>query len=142
MSHTGQSGQSGHTDRAPKTRADLRSFGLTVGTAFLVLAGILWWRQRATAAQVVGGIGAVLVVLGVVAPVALRSVERAWMGLALMLSKVTTPVFMSIVYFVVLAPTGLLRRTIGKHPLRHAEKDESFWSDREGKGRSDLERQF
>jgi hypothetical protein len=139
MSHTGHTGL---TDRAPKTSTELRSFGLTVGAAFLVLAGILWWRQRIVAAQVIGALGAVLVVLGVLAPVALRPVERAWMGLALMLSKVTTPVFMSIVYFVVLAPVGLLRRTIGKHPLRHAEKDASFWSDREGNGRSDLERQF
>ena len=39
------------------------------------------------------------------------------MGLALLISKVTTPLFMGIVYFIVLMPIGLVRRLSGKSPI-------------------------
>jgi hypothetical protein len=40
------------------TAAQGRRFGLTVGAAFLVIAAIVWWRERPTATMVLGGLGA------------------------------------------------------------------------------------
>jgi hypothetical protein len=125
-----------------KTRRELRKFGLTVGIAFGALSAIFLWRGHETPAAVLGSIGAILVLGGVIAPGALRPLERVWMGLAHILSKVTTPIFLGIVYFVVFTPVGLIRRTIGRHPLEHDAKDESFWHDRGDSPRGDLERQF
>ena len=125
-----------------KTRAELRKFGVTVGIAFGVIAAITIWRGHQTAFSVLASIAGVLVVGGLLAPAALRPVEKAWMGLALVLSKITTPIFLGIVYFVVLAPVGLLRRTIGRHPLRHEPREGSYWHDRRDAPASDLERQF
>ncbi len=125
-----------------KSRSELRSFGLTVGVAFGVLAGIAIWRDNSTAATVFGSIGGVLLVGGLVAPGLLGPVEKAWMGLAHVLSKVTTPIFLGIVYFVVLSPVGLVRRVVGRHPLRHEPKDGSYWRDRADAPPSDIERQF
>jgi len=51
-------------------------------------------------------------------------------------------VFLGIVYFLVLTPVGLVRRTLGRHPLRHDAVEDSFWHDRQGEAASDLERQF
>jgi hypothetical protein len=129
-------------DRGVKTRGELRTFGLTVGIAFGVLAGIALWRGNPTAATVLASIGGALLVGGLLAPGALGPVEKAWMGLAHVLSKVTTPIFLGIVYFVVLSPVGLVRRAIGKHPLRHQARDGSYWHDRADAPPSDLERQF
>ncbi len=129
-------------DNRPKTRSDLRKFGLQVGAAFAVLAGIVLWRERTTPATVLAIISGSLILGGAVVPQALRPVERAWMGLALLLSKVTTPIFMGIVYFVVLGPFGLIRRTIGRHPLRHEIDDDSYWVNRSEEPASDLRRQF
>lgn len=126
----------------PKTTAELRKFGITVGIAFAVLAGLFWWRGHLGPRNVLGAVSGVLVLGGLAAPAALRPVERAWMGLAHLLSKVTTPIFMSIVYFVVLTPTGLLRRGFGGNPLRHAPEPESYWHDRGEARASDLTRQF
>jgi hypothetical protein len=58
------------------------------------------------------------------------------------LSKVTTPIFLGIVYFVVLFPVGLVRRVVGRHPLRHQIENDSYWRDRSAAPPSDLERQF
>lgn len=131
-------------DSVRLTSREGRSFAFPVGVAFLVLAGVLyWWRDHVAAAAVSGGLGAGLLVAGLVMPARLGPLLRAWMALAHALSRVTTPVFMGLVYFGVLTPTGLVRRGIGRNPIRHPAKDDSFWVMRpEGQRRSDLRRQF
>lgn len=124
------------------TASEGRKFAFPVGTAFFVLAGILWWRQHTTPMWVMVGLGGSLYVTGAIIPAYLGPVYRGWMKMALMISKVTTPVFMSIVYFVVLTPTGLIMRLVGRKPMRHPLKDQSFWYSTEGRPVSDLRRQF
>jgi hypothetical protein len=126
------------------TPAEGRKFAFTVGAAFLVLAAILWWRGRETAMIVTGALGGVLALAGLVVPGQLGPVYRAWMRLALLISKVTTPIFMGLTYFLVLAPSGLLMRALGKNPIVHKEAGGSFWASRPAgpKRKSDLTRQF
>ena len=127
------------------TPAEGRKFGLTVGIAFSVLAAISWWRGHAIPPMVLGGLGAVLVFAGLVLPAHLGPVQKAWMALAHAISKVTTPIFMGIVYFGVMTPTGLVMRALGKNPLKRTEdSDGGFWISRpEGARRShSMERQF
>ena len=91
-----------------------RRFAFPVGIAFLLLAAIAWWRSHTLPSQVLGGLGGLLIVAGALVPSHLGPVYRAWMGLAHAISKVTTPIFMGIVYYLVVTPIGLLRRIIGK----------------------------
>jgi hypothetical protein len=97
--------------------AEGRKFGLQVGLAFLAIAVFAWWRGRSGAAPWLGGLGALLVIAGLAMPGRLGPLYRAWMGLALLLSKVTTPIFMAIIYFAVITPIGLLLRVFGRDPL-------------------------
>jgi hypothetical protein len=133
-------------DRVPArlTRREGRTFGVTVGVAFLVLAALSWWRGHVLPPAVLGGFGALLVLAGLALPAHLGPVEKAWMTMARAISKVTTPVFMGLVYFVVITPTGLAMRALGKNPLRRAEVDGGFWTTRApGARRSQsMERQF
>jgi len=64
------------------------------------------------------------------------------MGLADAINKVTSPLLMGIVFFVVITPIGLLMRLFGRRPLVHREREGSFWAARASGGRSDIERQF
>lgn len=77
-------------------------------------------------------------------PGKLGPVYRAWMGLAHLLSKVTTPIFMGIVYFLVLTPVGLALRLLGRRPLSRASGDHGYWIDRsqDTARRGSMERQF
>ena len=121
-----------------------RRFGLTVGAAFLVLCAVLWWRDHRAAMIAMAIIGAGLILGGVAIPGRLSPVYRAWMGLAHLLSKVTTPIFMGIVYFLVLTPIGLLLRVVGRRPLSRQHATDEYWVDR-SKGieqRGSMERQF
>lgn len=125
------------------TPAEGRKFGLTVGIAFLVLAGLLhFWRHKETAGAVTGGLGALLVLAGLAVPTLLGPLQRAWMGLAHLISKVTTPIFMGVVFFLVITPIGLLRRLFGKHSMVHGEQEGSYWKAPVSGGRSDMNRQF
>jgi hypothetical protein len=123
-----------------------RKFGLTVGIAFGILAGLSYWRGHGVVPLVAGAIALALVVAALAAPRALEPVERAWMKLAHVISRVTTPIFMGIVYFAVLTPIGIVRRTFGRNPLVHEPDGGSYWIartpvERERK-RIRMERQF
>ena len=113
--------------RARLTPREGRKFGLTVGAAFLVLAAISRWRGHATAPWIMGTLGALLLLAGTLLPGRLTPVYRAWMRLGLALSKLTTPIFMGLLYFVVLTPTGMVMRLAGRNPLKAREAEGGFW---------------
>jgi hypothetical protein len=124
------------------TPAEGRKFALTLAAAFGVLAGIAWWRGGARAPVVLGTLAALFLLGGVLAPTRLGPVQRAWMGMARAISKVTTPIFMGVVYFLVITPAGLIRRMFGGNALRMAQGKSSGWVDRRTSPRGDLTRQF
>jgi hypothetical protein len=125
------------------THREGRRFAFTVGVAFLVLGGIVLWRGGTSFAEAFFGVGGALILAGVVIPNRLGGVYRAWMGLAHIISRVTTPIFMGFVYYVGITPLGLVLRAIGRNPIRHDAEDGSLWQVRPpGSRRSDLTRQF
>jgi hypothetical protein len=121
--------------------AEGRKFAFTVGAAFVALAGITWWRDHPGISTVAGSLGAAFLVAGLVAPGHLGLIYRAWMGFGLALSKITTPIFMSVVYFVVITPIGILRRSFGRNALV-AQGTSTVWATRDLAASSDLNRQF
>jgi hypothetical protein len=123
------------------TAAEGRKFAFTVGAAFLVLAAIVLWRGHVTVATVFATLGTTLGLAGVIVPGKLGPVYRGWMKFGLALSKVTTPIFMGIVYFGVLGPTGLIRQAMGKNAVLRP-RGETYWVGRDLTRKSDLQRQF
>lgn len=119
-----------------------RRFAFTVGLAFLVFAGLSYWRGHNLPPKILGGIGVSLLALGVVIPGQLSPVFRAWMGLAHAISLVTTPIFLGLVYFVVITPIALVMRVFGHDPLRRKKRAGGYWVPMTSGGRSDLTRQF
>ncbi|HYE57215.1 MAG TPA: SxtJ family membrane protein [Rhodothermales bacterium] len=103
------------------SRAALRRFGRTVGLVFLALGAFVLWRRGWTLTPLPGtllSVGAVLVGLGLAAPTLLRPVYRVWMLLAFALGFVMTRVLLTVVFFGVVTPIGLLRRALGHDPMR------------------------
>ncbi|HMB93369.1 MAG TPA: SxtJ family membrane protein [Rhodothermales bacterium] len=110
----------------------LRSFGWLVGGMLLVIALVVWWRHDwtfTTAIYWLGGIGGALVVLGSMVPVLLRPLYRVWMALAIVLGFVMTRVLLTLVFFLLITPIGLVRRLFGKDPLRQKPDADatSYW---------------
>jgi len=137
-------GDNGLAARVPArlTREEGRSFGTVVGGAFIALAAILYWRDRQALSVTLAGLGSALVLAGLLVPTFLGPVRDAWMKLAHAISKVTTPIFMGVVFFVVITPAGLLARAFGHRSLVR-KAGTSAWVDRPPTDRrSNLERQF
>ena len=128
------------------TSAAGRKFAFTLAAAFAVLAFIAFLRHRQLSWNVLGGVAAVMTLLGIATPSRLEPLERGWMSLAHLLSKITTPIFMGIVYFVVLTPIAFIRRAAGGNPMTHKLDEDSYWVRREPvepeAGRQRMERQF
>jgi hypothetical protein len=130
-----------HGSSARLTPGEGRKFAVTLAVAFGALAGVAWWRQSPRATLVFGAVAAAFALGGLLVPGKLGPVYRAWMGFALALSKVTTPIFMGVVYFLVITPIAAMRRALGGNPLR-AHRGATGWVDRQQAPRGDLTRQF
>jgi hypothetical protein len=99
-------------------RKGLRSFGLTTGAIVAALFGVFfpwlldlpipWWPWI---------VGAVLVLWGLVAPSTLRMLYRTWMRFGLVMSRITTPIILGLMFFLVITPVGLARNMFGRSSM-------------------------
>lgn len=110
----------------------LRSFGITLGVAFLIVAGVLYWRDIPGVA-VVAGIGGLLFITGLIFPGLLRPLYKPWMALALVLGFIMTRVLLTAIFVFLFIPIGLLMQFFGKDPLRRKlDPDaETYWISKE-----------
>ena len=88
-----------------------------------------------------GVLGVGLIAAGAVIPARLGPVYRAWMGLAHAISRVTTPVFMGVIFFLILTPVGLVMRLFGRNPLKRQDVNQSYWAP-PNQSRGGLKNQF
>lgn len=99
-------------------RKGLREFGLMTGGIIAVLFGLgfpfLLDHPWPTWPWV---IFAVLAVWGLAAPLSMRPLYRAWMRFGLLLSRVTTPLVLGILFFVVFTPIALAMRIFGRDTM-------------------------
>ena len=124
----------------------LRKFGLVVGSVFLLLG--LWFllRHKPVWPYLLSP-GALLILLGLLAPRLLRQVYLAWMAMAFVLGLVVSTVLLTLFFFLVITPVSLVARLFGKDflSLRIDRTAASYWLPREhGAPRqpADYERQF
>ncbi len=97
--------------------SELRRFGLTVGGMFLLLGCLSWWRGHVRPPVVMWTIGVLLVVPGLVVPLALAPVRRAWMAFAMVLGEVNSRIILGVFFFLVIAPVGFVLRKLVRDPL-------------------------
>lgn len=122
---------------------ELRNFGLLVGGVFLALGFLL--RHKPWYPWLLAP-GAVLMLGGAVLPRALKPVYIVWMSLALVLGFVVSHVVLTLFFFLVITPVGLVARLAGKDFLRLKldPKASTYWIPRPPRtpGQKPYERQF
>jgi len=102
-------------------RKGLRDFGLVTGAIVAALFGVFfpWVFERAFPLWpwvILGLLGG----WALVAPNSLRPVYRGWMRIGLLLSKITTPIVMGLVFLVIFIPVGLVMRVMRRDLLRRS----------------------
>jgi hypothetical protein len=111
------------------SRKDLRKFGLTLGVFFALLAGYFRWRHGGAGTPALATVSGFFLFFGLLAPSALKPVQKAWMTMALAMGWVMTRVLLSLLYFVAVTPIGLIMRRTGHDLLGTKKKAESYWQD-------------
>ncbi|HEX6640826.1 MAG TPA: SxtJ family membrane protein [Thermoanaerobaculia bacterium] len=111
----------------------------------LIFIGALQWRRGASQNVwlTLFIIAALLLLCAAVAPSLLRPVYRAWMRLGEALAWINTRIILTLVFFLVVAPIGIVMRLFGKSPIATAKRD-SYWTDVEPHSYGDrhVEKQF
>lgn len=105
-----------------------RSFGVSVGSVLLLLAAILLWRHRMLRAEILGGLGAVLLVLGLVAPPLLKYPSKYWWMFSLAFGRVMARFWLSLLFLIVLTPVNLVWKLMGRDPLARKREGWRGWS--------------
>ena len=134
---------SGSSQKKPFIAAEGRHFGLAVGAVLVAVALISALRNRSFAfVALLGGFGALLLLAGLLMPGRLGPFYRGWMTIAAVLSRVTTPVILAVMYFLMITPMALLRRTFGGNPLVASDGANGFWVIRGSPRSRSMWRQF
>ena len=114
-----------------------RSFGLVMAACFGIVAllpllhapvsAIRWWALA---------IAAAFLALALLWTAPLRPLNRWWLKLGLLLSKVVSPIVLMLLFYATVTPIGLLMRATGKDPLRLRRDSaaRSYWIPREPPG--------
>ena len=105
-----------------------RQTALSVGVVFVAFGGISFWRHHLLRAEVLAGAGALLLLLGALAPRWARPFHAAWMRFAHALGYVNSRIILSIMFYGVMTPVGFFLRLAGRDPLRRRRAaSDSYW---------------
>jgi len=87
-------------------------------------------------------ISLVFLFLGLINSKILTPLKSVWIKLGYFLGNIISPVVMGIIYFLVLTPTGLIMRLLGKDILKlNKNKLNTYW-EKKSKNQSTMKNQF
>jgi hypothetical protein len=99
-------------------RKGLRDFGITTGALIAALFGLLFpWLLNLDFPIWPWILFGLLTALGLIIPQALRPVYEGWMRFGLLMSRITTPLVLGIVFFGIVLPMGLIMRLGRRDPM-------------------------
>ena len=116
------------TDPAQRSSSKLRKFGTTMAVPLALLSGLAWWRESPAWVYLLG-LAALFSLLALAVPRALWPVEWVWMKFARWLSVAMTYMILTLTFYLVITPMGLLMRLFGKDPMERKFEPEkkSYW---------------
>ena len=105
--------------KSTPNRNQLRQFGLLLGLLIPLFFCVLLPALHSHSAPLWPvGIGVILILLGVLAPLRLTLAYRGWMALGHILGFINSHLILGVVFVLVLQPIALIMRCLGHDPLR------------------------
>ena len=109
-----------------------RSFGLVFFAVFLIIS--LWPLTSEGSIRIWSVIiSSVFLILGLINSKLLTPFNQLWFKFGIILGNIVAPIVMGILFFLVVTPTGLILRIIGKDILnkKYDKEKETYWIKRE-----------
>ena len=117
-----------HVDSDKIKISSNRSFGLLFFVVFLIVS--LWPLTHESSIRIWSVIiSAVFLVLGLINSKLLTPLNVLWFKFGMILGAIISPIIMGIVFFLVVTPTGLILRIMGKDLLnkKYDKEKETYW---------------
>ena len=113
-------------------KKDLRSFGVMIGIIFLLIAGFLIYKDKESF-QMLLYIAGSFIGLGLLIPILLKPIYILWMAFAIILGWIMTRLILSLLFYVIITPIGVILKIIGKDSLELKKQSvkESYWNQRD-----------
>ena len=125
-------------------KTDLRKFGITGGFILLIIAGLLFWKENESF-HVSLTIGIILCSLSIALPIILKPIFWIWMICAILIQWIITRIILSLIYYLIITPVGLIGRLLGKQfiELKWNSNNSTYWNYRLNKSEvGDYKKQF
>ena len=123
----------------------IRDFGILIGFILLIIAGILFYKERESYELIVL-LGIAFIGLGLGMPIFLKPFYLIWMVFAVILGWFMTRLILIILFYFILTPIGLVGKLFGKNFLGNNfnSSANSYWNLRDSKSEinQDYEKQF
>jgi len=123
----------------------VKKTGLTIGVVLILISLLLWYLGKTTFVYF-STIGGLFIILSMIAIPVLRPFHKLWMMLALAMGFVMSRVILTLLFYIVITPIGLLAKIFGKKfmPLRFDQNTTTYWEKRSttAKQKIDYDRQF
>ena len=126
------------------TKKDLRNFGFTIGSILLVIALILFFKEKDSDVYFFL-IGLAFILSGIVLSFILKPFYKIWMTFAVIIGWIMTRIILAILFFIIITAIGVLARLFGKDFLNlKPDNRDSFWNmrNRDRELNQDYEKQF
>ena len=110
-------------------KSDLRNFGITIGIILLIISGFLFWKEKESF-QIFLVFGIILSLIAIAIPSVLKPVYWMWMIFATILGWIMTRVILSILFYIIVTPIGLIARLLGKQfiELQWNKESSTYWN--------------
>jgi len=110
---------------------EIRRFGLIAFVFFGCLGGLLIWREKNVFA-IIFGVFSLTGLAMLLFPSPLKPVYLAWLKTTAFIGKVLTVLILTLAYYAVITPFGLVKRIFGGRPLpvRPDPEASSYWISR------------
>ena len=118
-----------------------RNFGIVFSTVFLIIS--LWPMLNQNDIRIWSLIlSGIFLVLGLINSKLLLPLNKIWFNFGILLGNFIAPIVMGIVYFMVVTPTGLIMRLLGKDLLNLKKNNkDTYWIEKDNSN-NDLKNQF
>ncbi|MDC0861492.1 SxtJ family membrane protein [Alphaproteobacteria bacterium] len=118
-----------------------KNFGITIGTVFLIIFLIYFYINLKINFYLIF-MSLIFYILGIFFPLLLKIPNRIWVNFGIFLGKLISPFVMSLIFFLVVTPIGLLMRLFKKNTTSiNIKNNKSHWVIRNKKP-GDMSNQF
>ena len=112
-----------------KDNKAIRDFGILIGFILLIIAGILFYKERESYELIIL-LGIAFIGFGLGMPIILKPFYSIWMYFAVVLGWFMTRLILGLLFYIVVSPIGLISRLFGKRflDLKNSSINSSYWN--------------